>query len=214
MNSKHVFLSIVALPLFLAGCSTTSAPSVTPTPSPTEIEETTANQLETILASGGSARCTMSKTDGTSEITYSIKGKKMRMEGAPGATTQNNGSVISDGSYLYIWENGKTEGIKSKIPTEQEMEKLKEKSEAYMQNSPNLSDDAVRKEYEDQGYRIDCKGAQIPDSEFVPPTTIKFTDTTALMENAAKMMEESSKDLTPEQKAQMQKYLNPSNLEQ
>ncbi len=179
------------------------------------LEDSSANQLEAILSTGGSARCTMTKTDGTGDqITYAIKGKKMRMEGAPGSSSKNDGTVINDGSYLYIWEKGKTEGIKSKIPTEQEMEKLKEKSESMMQNSPNLSDEAIRKEYEDQGYRIDCKASTIMDSEFVPPTTVKFTDTSALMENAAKMMEEAANELTPEQKAQMQQYLNPSDLGQ
>lgn len=196
------------------GCSAPATPSASPTPEPVVQDNAAATQLEAILTAGGSARCTMTKTDGTSEITYSLKGKKMRMEGAPGATTQNNGIVINDGAYLYIWEKGKTEGIKSKIPTEQEMEKLKEKSESLMQNSPNLSDETVRKEYEDQGYKINCQAADIMDSEFVPPTTVKFTDTTALMENAAKMMDDASKELTPEQKAQMQKYLNPSDLEQ
>lgn len=211
MKSKNLFLTLVVFPILLMGCKAAPTASNSPTQEPSAQKEDQTDQLATILSAGGSARCIMSKADGTSEVSYTIKGKKMRMEGMAGSSQQNNGTVINDGTYLYIWEKGKTEGIKSKIPSQQEMESLKEKSKSTMQNAPDLSDTAVRKEYEDQGYRIDCQPATVADSDFIPPTTVTFTDTSALMENAVKMMQEQSKELTPEQQAQMEQYLNQNN---
>lgn len=151
-------------------------------------------EMAKIVESGGSAYCKLTADD-NGEIEYWIKGKKMKMKGLGFAVgmvdqeeeTKKLGYMISDTKNMYMWSEGEAEGVKMKLPTEEELKEMAEDVKEWADNMPDFTSDEVMGEYEEQGYIVDCKKQNVSDSEFVPPSNIKFQDMSEMMEGAMEM---------------------------
>ncbi len=187
-------LSIVGLfILILTGCQKATQNSQTQ-PTTQTIQEA-GSIMERAVAGSGAARCTVTNTTNGSVITYTVSGKKMKAEGISYDKSMTSGAMMSDGSFTYIWDTVSKKGMKMTIPTEEDVEKLKDQG----QNVPDFSKEEVKKEYEDKGYTMDCKETRVSDSDFIPPTDVTFTDLSAMMEQSKKMMESSKTGKEPSQ---------------
>ncbi|HEX7017847.1 MAG TPA: hypothetical protein VF209_02990 [Patescibacteria group bacterium] len=162
-------------------------------------QESEAKEMMAAMESGQSLKCsvTNSQTGDTGE--YYIKGEKMRMSNTATIDGQTQTShMINDGEFVYTWTDEPAQGVKMKMPTEEEMKAQEAEYEEYLGDTPDFSDEESIKEYEDSGYTIDCDPTDVLDSQFVPPSHIQFQDMSAMMEAAAKMAPEGG-EMTAEQ---------------
>lgn len=177
---KRAFVFLLFTVFLFTACKKTSSVLVPPQ------ETQTQRSLDDMMAAvqtGGSIRCTMTKSSDQTVMNYAMKGKKIHVSGMKYEGKDVQSSMISDGEYMYIWQDDQTTGIKTKVPNEQETQELA-KNMKKPDSVPDLSDINGRRQFEEQGYSINCNETSISDSEFVPPTTITFTDTSTLMQNA------------------------------
>lgn len=179
--------------LILAGCN-----SQTPTPQVQTQDQAQSEyqEMASAMASGKPVRCVMTNAERNETITYLVKDKKVRLNTVVANDEQQSGNMLMDGEYIFTWSDVKKEGTKFKVPeetTEQPQE----------QEVPDLSQEEDRKEYEDLGYTIDCEGANVADSEFIPPSDVTFTDMSQMMDQAQKQQE----SMSPEDRAQFEKMM-------
>ncbi|MEP7167137.1 MAG: hypothetical protein ABI758_04130 [Candidatus Woesebacteria bacterium] len=191
---KKISLFIVSILLFSAckPSATVSTPEGQTTP---EVKNETSVDVNALIASGKPAKCEISKTDGSMHMTSWVMGKKMKTTGITTSTkTQYDGAMISDGTYMYTWDQTKKEGVKMKIPSEQDLKDLSAKTG---QDIPNMADSTNRQKWMDQGYTVNCSAADISESEFVPPTDVTFTDASAMMDSVNQMMKQNNTGTAP-----------------
>lgn len=166
-------------------------------------QESEAKQMMAAIESGQSLKCVMTSTKDGQTVEYFLKGKKMNVNSSAlveGKTQVSH--MINDGEYFYTWTDEPAQGMKIKMPSEEEMKAQEEKYEEYLGDTPDFTDEEEIKEYEESGYTIDCDPISVPDSQFIPPTNIQFQDTSAMMEAATKIApQDGAEGMTPEQKA-------------
>lgn len=142
--------------------------------------------LQDLFAKNVPMECTFtSVTEGVqSSGTVMVSGKKVRGEFiAIVAGKETSTSMIQDGEYAYMWSADQTMGTKIKIdPAAQEAAK-----EAAAANNQQAFDMAS------QQAEYSCKPWVPNPGAFTPPTNIKFTDLSAMMEDSKKMMEGTQK---------------------
>lgn len=189
---RQSFLMITTAALVFAGC--------TPAQKPQSIE-TTASELSAAIEQGKPVRCTLKKKDGTQSMDYVMDGKKIKMSGVEIAGKKQTGTMISDASYFYMWEEGATTGIQMKLPEEGKVVTNPDT----IQSVPDFSNDSAKKMYEDQGYTFDCKSTTVSTEEFTPPTTVSFTDTSVMLD-AAKLLQEGT-TASPEETKEFEEML-------
>lgn len=209
MNKNYLSFTIIVSVLLLAGCtakSTAPTGSVAPVQNPVGEQsqaelESNAKKMMRAMDKGGSITCVIAKTDGTDTITFKVKGKKTKAMGESFADGKGMGYMINDTENMYIWNDKDKEGIKLSLKA------------AVPSGSPvatnnqyeDFTKDDVEKEYEEKGYRYDCTEGAIADSEFVPPKTVIFTDTSKMMEESSRMMQQYNAGKTPSP-AEMKQY--------
>ncbi len=139
------------------------------------------------LQTGGSAHCTITKEDETATIEYYAKGEKVRVSGITDETGNDNqySAMLSDGEYVYTWNETKKEGVKFPKPDPEEIAQAQDQ----IPNIPNFSDETAREEYVQDGYDVDCQVTGVDDELFTPPADVTFTDMTKMMEGAQQMMQ-------------------------
>lgn len=128
--------------------------------------ETVFESLKEALTAKVPLKCEVEVEEGKKIIVY-IKGEKQRIEGID-YEGEEQGVMINDGKYVYIWNKAKKEGIKYELTA------LKEEKKAEEQKSP----EEWLKEYED--YKPDCKPALIAEATFTPPEDVAFKDLSQL----------------------------------
>lgn len=138
-----------------------------------------AEKLAKIIERGGTADCKIvNLADSTKSTLMKISGKKMKIEGQEFGDNNSKGFMINDGVYSYIWSEGNPNGYKTKLPTEQEIKDLKEKTESVKTEQSEIKVD----QYDDETkFKVECKEGSVADSEFTPPATVKFIDPTEMM---------------------------------
>lgn len=174
---------VIVTSIFLAGCTNSSTKVTIDTSKQTSTENAKAAlKIGQIIASGGQAVCTVKSLDQKTQSTkMTISGKKMKIEGVAGEG-MTNGVMINDGTYTYFYEDGAKVGFKMKNPDQVETNKANS-----VPNDLQPNPDKYVSDYEDESkYQMECEQKTIPDSEFVPPTTITFTDPAAMMNNQLK----------------------------
>lgn len=155
--------------IFLAAC--------TPQGPITGTEEQKEEKLAQIIASGGSAACTITNLTDNSVVELIVSGKKMKISGNDYGQGKK-GTMINDTLYLYTWQEGETTGFKMKNPTEEE---IKEGSEKAKQFEQDYDTETTANMYDDQTkFKTDCSNRPVSASVFVPPTNVKFIDPSEL----------------------------------
>lgn len=162
-------------------------------------------EVAAALQAGGSAMCTITKADGTTDMQYYAKADKVRVTGI---TEQMEGSeysaMLMDGEYIYTWNETTKEGVKFAVPDPAEVTEAQQN----MPQVPDFTDETARQEYVEDGYSVDCQVTDVADSMFVPPSDVKFQDMSKLMENAQQMMQQQNayegQGMSAEQQQQLQ----------
>lgn len=160
MKKTIAFLLISSL--ILAGCNASSTSIISPTP-------VAKKSLKDLIGLGIAQKCTYTSTAGTDTTSGEmlINGKKFKqttkITNSSDVTTI---SSISDGQFIYSW-NDKTpnSGFKMKLDVT-----------ATSDVTPQAGSSAGRSVDLTQQYDYNCTPATVSDSDFVPPSTIKFTD--------------------------------------
>ena len=144
--------------------------------------------LRELIAGGQAQKCTITTSNEGKEVVSEmwIKGKKFKQTTKSTSFspdgTEMTVNLISDGGWIYSW-NDKTEtGMKIKIE-ESEKEDAEVKNNLKGAGAIDL----------DQKVKYDCRVANIGDSEFVPPTNVKFVDWQAEAATLKEKMEEQLK---------------------
>ncbi len=192
-----LFTSVV----LLAGCKQAVAPT-TPTVDNSQSESAASSQIAAAISSGQPISCTMTKKDGTSSMQYMMKDKKMKITGIVAQGTTTPASMISDGSFMYTWDATTKQGMKIALSTDGQ---LSEEDRQKTGDIPSINSDADKKKLEDEGYTVDCNAATIDDAEFVPPTDVKFSDFSTLMQKSKVMMQNKTGDESQQSPEEMQK---------
>lgn len=198
---KNLLVLLLVVVTF-AGCNRLRPQTTAP-----QTQQQAANELSDIsaaIATGQSARCTMTKTDGSETITYAVKGKKVRVTGLKSQEQGYRGSMILDETMMYTWDETTNQGVKMTLPSDQE---LKDIAEQNGQDIPDLSSEEERQRWESEGYQISCSIEEVDDSEFVPPSDVTFTDMSAMMESLGTMTGQDGQTSTNDQE-QMQQKVN------
>lgn len=197
---KYAVMSLMAAAV-LSGCSALPGRQVAETENAGE-----AREMAAALESGRPVYCVMTDAQG-GRVEYEMKEGKMRVAGM--GMGESTGYMINDGVFIYVWEEGKAEGVKMPVPSEEDIAKAQETAEQYTRNIPDFYDEDSVAEYEDQGYVIDCQPRDVSDEVFVPPMGVNFVDTGAMMQNALQEVQQQGLDesqLPPEALQQMEQY--------
>ncbi len=197
---KHL-LSLTTLAttsLLLAACLPGKSVETTAPQTESQVQQE-AFEVSKALAAGKSVMCTITQTQTGSTSTYYHKGTKMKVlaqaEGETPAST-----MISDGEFFYVWEDAATTGMKFAIPDPSATPNPR----VDMPDVPDFSKENAEEEYTQEGYTLDCKEKALEDSEFVPPTSVTFQDTSKMMENSMQQMQQQLETQDSEMSAEQQ----------
>lgn len=186
MNNK-ITLTVVIILLLLGGgyiasqqMKTKSAD--TPQTAKKETKDTSMmTSIKDLLSSGKTQMCTYEYSNektGTSKGTTYIANGKMRTdyESTYGDGKTYSGSMINDGTYMYMWTATPPQGMKLKITAEmdKQIEEAKQ-NQAYIDPNTPMS------------YR--CNNWSNDATIFTPPAEVTFTDYSAQMEQMRKMQQ-------------------------
>lgn len=177
MNTKLLAIAVGVILILGAGglflYSQGSKPQTTENNTTTATDnENTGMSLMDLVTSGQSQRCTFATTNeqGTSNGTVYVSGSNVRSD----ITTNLNDkeseiSMIRNGDDNYIWGTDMEEGIKMTIS----LEELSANTQVKQYSSFNP----------DEKVDFDCAPWTVDATLFTPPSDIKFTDMSALMDS-------------------------------
>ncbi len=166
MNKINLTALLVSS-LVLAACTPQAGPI-------TGTEQQKAQKLAQIIESGGKADCKVTNLSDKSSTQIVISGKKMKIVGSDFGQGKK-GTMINDGVFNYIWTEGEKTGFKTKLETETPTPGKEAKQSQQPQEQVDTTKTA--ESFDDTTkYKMDCATRSINDSEFVPPTSVKFSD--------------------------------------
>lgn len=164
------------------------------------IDDSIAGKFKEMLTVGKKLECsyTMKNEDGEStQVVMIMDGEKkyrMTMKGGP----EGNQYAVSDGENMHFWSEGTKQGMKMNYECIEDMAKKME-SESN-DSKTGIPVDASQYKYDsnadalDAIPEIDCKES-LAGIDVSVPNDIAFIDQCQMMENAAKMMKESMKNI-------------------
>ena len=197
-NQKEIHMSRIAtlaLTMAAAGTLFTACNKPETGPQTTSDVQNEAQKVATAIQAGKPVKCTITKLEGADgeamQMEYYIKGEKIKMTGVEiEGNEQEQGAMISDGEFIYVWDDQTKEGFKFPAVDPDENQEIADQTAQNQPDLPDFSKEDVQQQYQDQGYRLDCDQTNVADSEFVPPTDVTFQDFSAMMKN---VMEEAAK---------------------
>lgn len=140
--------------------------------------------LKDAILGGQAMRCTYEDENG--EATTLVQGKKMKVEGynfADADDSKGKGWMVSDGEWMYIWQDGEEKGMKYNVAQMQETAKdLVGEEEVAKWQDPETWADEIDKDHE-----VNCKPASATAADFQPPADVEFEDLSAMMEGVGEM---------------------------
>lgn len=164
--------------------------------------------MSAMIATGKSGVCTVTNRETGETTEMFIKGKKMKFSGTnlgmpepetamyPQPTrVQTVSYFLNDGEYTYIWEQNAKTGFKTKLPSEEEVKKMAESVPATEPENEQVADTSspnIAQFESNDAYTINCDMKDLPESEFMPPTDVKFMDFTQMSEEFMKSMPTSN----------------------
>ena len=201
---------ILLLSVFvLAGCGNKSAQNTGTSGqqnSGQSIAETAKQSLYSFLTAGTGVKCTIedpkmgsltmyAKNDKAKEEGFSYVSMNSAFSASENAQPpkEEKGTMINDGTWVYMWSGA--EGMKFNI---QNMKNLSAQNQA--QNQDNSQSNASdwkdwAKQMDQEGVKYDCSPAVLSDSDFTPPSDVKFEDWGEMMKGFVKMGQDMQKNL-------------------
>ena len=191
---KNTLIAIIALLVLVGGLTYLKTKSQSPKSPATTTNSTKPTQqaktkISDWLKKKSSVVCTI-ENNGQKTTIY-IKGDKIRVDGMTTSTQNQKSYYIQDDKYAYIWTDGKPNG--TKYPLKSFLNDNEDDSETNT-NAPQKFD---LKEMEAawEGMNYKCTPKNIPDSNFTPPSNIKFVD----LENMFQQMQQNLPNFQPNQ---------------
>ncbi|MEN8253588.1 MAG: hypothetical protein ABFQ62_04405 [Patescibacteria group bacterium] len=203
---KYALLGVFLLPIILFSACLPGQKSETQTQKQAENEM---KEMARIMESGGSGYCELTDEKGN-KLEYWFKNKKMKTKGMGfGQTIEDDemqiGYMINDSEWMYTWAENQVEGVKIKMPTEEELKDMEQNAKEMAEKFPDFSSEDTADAYEEMGYKINCKKKNVSDSEFIPPSNIKFQNMSEMMEASMQMGEKMMTDFDQADLEEMQK---------
>ena len=158
-------LALLVLLLVIAGCGSPAKTADTSDAAPSD--DGILTDVKALFKSGLAAKCEMTTPEGTA--TMYISGKNQRIDSESDGRESH---MISDGTWMHAWS--KEGGVKMNL------EKLKAAGDAMGGNTGNTQtpeDFATA-----PGVDVKCRPTAVAGSMFVPPSDVKFTDLSAMMD--------------------------------
>ncbi len=193
MNKKTLIIGVILLLLLVGGALVFSKKSVAPQKDNGEKmvkqdkaagTQSAMMSLSELLTSGKTQSCSYDYTDAT---TGKMSGKvyisagKMRSDYSITDNTgkETTGSVINDGTNMYMWSSSMNQGIK--IAVTEEMKK----------DMANAQGEAAK--YVDMNKKVNyhCDAWTMNTTSFAPPSNIQFMDYSEQMKAAQQMQQQS-----------------------
>lgn len=145
----------------------------------------------------GAAGVKCSVEDANGKYTVTAKGGKVRIDGMDFPDPKNpeasqKGSMVNDSEWAYIW-NGK-EGMKFNL---KDMEQTSGQNTKSQEKASDWKDWA--KGMENSGAKYDCNPTVAADSDFAPPSDVKFQDLGELMKSLQQMQNNPGAPIDPNQ---------------
>lgn len=145
--------------------------------------------LRELIDGKQSQKCTVKVESGEGEVTsemWTKNGKFKQISKTKGLSEEMEDLTIytiSDGEWIYSWNDKSDKGMKFSVRESEEM-------------ADNVPEEMKGSAVDwDEKIDFDCKATSVADSEFVPPTNIEFTnwmkEMTKMQETATQQMEES-----------------------
>jgi len=196
--SKQVGIAIGIILLLIVGgmgymkLSAKTAPVTALTGNNAADNGSTMGSIKDLLASGKNVSCSVNYTGdqgGTSGTTY-VSGKMMRsdftMKDSTGKTTVSH--MIEDGTNAYVWMDGVNTGsiMNWADVTSETTKPTGAAAQTQSQAAANL----------DQKANMNCQPWTVNPGMFVPPTTVTFTDLSAMMKNLPKVSASACDQIT------------------
>jgi len=172
--NKIFYIPLIALFAFtLSACN----PKTSPTSDSAQgtLEEQSLKMAQ-IIESGDSAKCVITDLESQTSTDYYIMGNKMKVTSL-GLQESSFGTMINDGTYTYVWQDGETTGFKSKLPTEEEIADMEKDLNDLQERAEEYQTPSDLEEYDNnENYRVDCQKVKLTDADFTPPSDIQFID--------------------------------------
>lgn len=180
--NKAKTLGIITLSLALSGCTLGGAKQITMNPETQSTQEQAkqASKLAAIIASGGTASCTITDLNNPQNVSsMAVRGRMMKISGVNEGSNGKVGIILNDTQYTYMWTEGEKVGFKMKISSEANM------------NEPQSSSDTTQfdttktvSNYEDESkFKMECQEGGLTDADFAPPKDVVFSDPTEMTKN-------------------------------
>ncbi len=217
MSKTKVFLSLVVVALVLAGCKfpwQKASPETSGGQKQTggSVAEKIGSSLKDAFGLGKSMKCTYTAPGGA-VTTIFVKDKKVRIEGAQFSTaTDMGGGMINDGEWIYIWNNTEKEGMKYQISALKTIAENQENGEEF--TLKDWADFGKWVTENEKRYDMKCDGTVLADSQFVPPSDIKFQDLTEMFLQIEKMKKTQGVEDENESSGSEEQSEAPSGLSQ
>lgn len=116
------------------------------------------------------------------EVKTWVKDNKVRVEGVgfgvPG-TAGNQGGMVNDGEWIYIWGGEEKTGVKYKLSAMEQQDWAKDVQEW---KDPQQWAAGV-----EEKYQISCNETMVADNLFSPPSDIEFKDMSEMFEKTAEL---------------------------
>lgn len=163
-NKRLLFSSLLIFVIFLVSCKGPTS-NQTNSDTSTSIAEK-AGGLAAAFLSGDSYRCKYNDAASKSSGEYLVKNKKYRVDGQEGVGGAKMSIILNDKG-MYMWDVSGKEGFF--------YPKTEEDKKADDSNKNNSSfDEYMDPSKLDQKEQINCQKAVIDDSQFEPPSNVKF----------------------------------------
>lgn len=180
---KKTLITVLALAALAAGLiyAKTRAPQeIAITPDSQSLSEviTEAQKFAAAIESGNPYTCEITGENTT--MTYQFMGGKMYMTATQDKVTTH---ALNDTEWLYTWQEGAAQGIKTAIPSEEEVQAMT-KDVPTPSEAPSFASEQDYQSYQDLGYTITCSEGGFGSELFTPPANVEFTDPTALLQEA------------------------------
>lgn len=143
------------------------------------------------LQSGSGVECIFTRDTDGSTMTFQMLGNKTRASGQLNPDMPETSSMINDSENLYTWQDSTMQGTKMSLAKLNEATGEAEENEAMI---PDFTPEDEAK-YESMGYSIKCDEKSLTDADFMPPTDVKFTDISSMMQKTPAMSEDDVKGL-------------------
>ncbi len=177
----HSFFILLTVPLLLTACGT-STPVGQTEQNQTQNQAQEKFSLKNALTLGQSLKCTYNENGST--VTSLIKGNKYKVDQVVLEDGKGTGGVVSDGEFMYSWDNVTKQGVKFNL---KDMQAMAEETEPGASPQTNSFDFEEWVEETESKNDVDCQPALLTDAEFTPPSDVTFQDMTQFFQQMGEM---------------------------